>query len=388
MCFVRCALLRGQADRPPGLRLGAFYFAFFLYAGVMLAYLPAYLAERGLDAAEIAGVLALPQTVRIVAPALWGWVADRTGAQRTIVIAGCAANAACFLLVPIAPGALAIALLVGAASLVSAAALPLVEAITLGALAGHAGRYGAIRVWGSIGFIIAVLGGGAWLDRHAATTLAPALVFLGALSVAAAAALPLVRVHLPERPASFTVPREAQFLLACGFCMAVAHGTLYAFLTLRLQRAGYSGTLIGMLWTLGVLAEILVFLALPAIFRRASLSAILAGSCALGVLRFLLIGWGADWMWVLVVAQLMHAATFGAFHAASVATVHRLFPARAHARGQTLFSSIAYGAGGAAGALSAGWTWELAGPGAAFTLSAFAAAAGVFLAYPLKRAGL
>ncbi len=381
-------MLRAQAERPPALRLAAFYFAFFLYAGVMLAYLPAYLAGRGLDAAQIAGVLALPQTVRIFAPALWGWVADRTGAQRMIVIVGCAANAACFLFVPIAPGALAIALLVGGASLVSAAALPLVEAITLGTLAGHAGQYGPIRVWGSIGFVVAVLGGGAWLDRHAATTLAPALVLLGASSVAAAAALPRIRVRLPERAASWTVPREARFLLACGFCMAVAHGTLYAFLTLHLQRAGYSGTLIGVLWSLGVLAEILVFLALPAIFRRARLSAILAGSCALAVLRFLLIGWAADWTWVLVAAQLMHAATFGAFHAASVAAVHRLFPARAHARGQTLFSSIAYGAGGAAGALSAGWTWEVAGPGAAFTLSALAAAAGVFLAYPLKRTGL
>jgi PPP family 3-phenylpropionic acid transporter len=378
----------GQPERAPSLRLAAFYFAFFLYAGILLAYLPAYLAARQLSAAQIAAVLALPQVVRIFAPALWGWVADRTGAQRTIVVVGCAANAACFLLVPIAPGALAIALLVGGASLVSAAALPLVEAITLGALAGHAGRYGPIRVWGSIGFVVAVLGGGVWLDRHAATTLAPALVLFGAFSVVAAAALPRARVHFPERGASFAIPREGRFLLACGFCMALAHGTLYAFLTLHLQRAGYSGTLIGVLWTLGVLAEILVFLALPAIFRRASLSAILAGSCALAAVRFLLIGWLADWTGLLVAAQLMHAATFGAFHAASVAAVHRIFPARAHARGQTLFSSIAYGAGGAAGALSAGWAWELAGPGTAFTLSALAAAAGVFLAYSLKRAGL
>ncbi|HET7198312.1 MAG TPA: MFS transporter [Burkholderiales bacterium] len=369
-------------------RLAAFYFAFFLYAGILVAYLPAYLAARGLDAAAIAAVLALPQVVRIFAPALWGWVADRTGAQRAIVIAGCVANAACFALVPAARGALGMALLVGGASLVSAAALPLVEAITLGALAGQAGRYGPIRVWGSIGFIVAVLGGGAWLDRHGAATLPPALVLFGAASVAAALALPRTRLHLPAAAASFSLPREARLLLACGFCMAVAHGTLYAFLTLHLRRAGYSGTAIGAFWTIGVLAEVLVFLALPAIFRRASLSAILAGSCLLGAARFLLIGWGAEWAWLLVAAQLMHAGTFGAFHAASVASVHRLFPGPAHARGQTLFSSIAYGAGGAVGALSAGWAWDLAGPAAAFSLPAAAAAAGVFLAYPLKRAGL
>ena len=374
----------------PALRLGAFYFAFFLYAGLMLAYLPAYLAARGLGAADIAVVLALPQVVRIFAPALWGWVADRTGAQKAIVICGCAANAACFLFVPLAPGVIAIALLVGGASLVSAAALPLVEAITLGALAGHAGRYGPIRVWGSIGFIVAVLAGGAWLDRHAAATLAPALVVFGVVTLAAALALPHARLPPAAAPVSrpFVLPGAARLLLACGFFMAVAHGTLYAFLTLHLQHEGYSTTLIGALWTIGVLAEILVFLALPAIFRRASLSTILAGSCMVGTLRFLLIGWGAEWSAVLVVAQLMHAATFCAFHAASVAAVHRLFPAPAHARGQTLFSSLAYGAGGAAGALSAGWAWQAAGPAAAFSLSALAALAGVFLAYPLKRAGL
>jgi PPP family 3-phenylpropionic acid transporter len=170
--------------------------------------------------------------------------------------------------------------------------------------------------------------------------------------------------------------------------MALSHGTLYAFLTLHLQRVGYSSTVIGMLWTLGVLAEILVFLALPGLFRRASLAAILAASCLAGVVRFLLIGWAADWTALLVLAQLMHAATFGSFHAASVAAVRRLVPQAARARGQTVFYSIDYGAGGAAGALSAGWAWELAGPGAAFTVSAASAAAGVFLAYPLKRAGL
>ena len=170
--------------------------------------------------------------------------------------------------------------------------------------------------------------------------------------------------------------------------MAAAHGTLYTFLTLHLERAGYGGTTIGLLWTLGVLAEIAVFLYLPALFRRYTLSGILLFSFACAALRFAAIGWGADFLWILVPAQLLHATTFGSFHAASVAAVHRVFPAEAHGRGQALFSSICYGGGGGAGALMAGWAWEAAGPGLAFSLSALAAVAGGFLAVRLRRAGL
>ena len=106
------------------------------------------------------------------------------------------------------------------------------------------------------------------------------------------------------------------------------------------------------------------------------------------MVRFLAIGWGAAYLSVLLFAQLLHAATFGAFHAASVAAVHRIFPAHAQGRGQTLFSSISYGAGGAAGALLAGSGWEAAGPGLAFSLAALAGLVGAYFAYAVRRAGL
>jgi PPP family 3-phenylpropionic acid transporter len=170
--------------------------------------------------------------------------------------------------------------------------------------------------------------------------------------------------------------------------MSAAHGTLYTFLTLHLEHAGHSGTVIGALWTLGVLAEVVVFIYLPVLFRRSSLSAILLASFALAIARFIAIGWLPPSLWILVPAQLLHAATFGAFHAASVAAVHRLFPESAQARGQTLFSSLSDGAGGAAGALIAGWAWEASGPALAFSASAAAAAVGACFAYRLRRLGL
>lgn len=370
-------------------RLSAFYFAHFAHGGIFIAYFPLYLAGRGFGAVEIAWVLALPQLARIVAPAGWGWVADRTGAQRAVVVFCCAAAVAGFASLPFASGLAAIAWLVAATSLLSAGALPLVEAITLGSLASQPGRYGPIRLWGSVGFIATVLAGGVWLDLQPVETLPVGLAMFAALALGVALALPRDTAHVPQHGhARLRWTRPMLALLGAGFCMAAAHGTLYAFLTLHLEREGYSGTVIGVLWTLGVLAEIVVFLYLPALFRRFALSAILAASFVCAALRFLAIGWFAGALVVVVLAQLLHAASFGSFHAACVAAVHRVFPEGAQARGQALFSGVTYGAGGAAGALAAGWAWAAAGPGWAFTLSAGAALAGLLLAHALKRAGL
>ncbi len=374
---------------PLSFRLSAFYFAQFAHVGIFVAYFPVYLAWRGLSAVEIAWVLALPQLVRIAAPAAWGWLADRSGAQRGVVLFCCAAAAGGFALLPFMRSVAAIAWLVALTALLSAGALPLVESLTLGSLAGQHGRYGPIRMWGSLGFIATVLAGGAWLDLQPVRTLPVGLVAFAAVALAAALFLPRVAAHArPQARTPLRWTRPVFAVLCAGFCMAAAHGTLYAFLTLHLQRLGYSGAVIGALWTLGVLAEILVFLFLPALFRRFSLSALLAASCVCAAVRFLALGWLAGVLVIVVLAQLLHAASFGSFHAASVAAVHRVFPQGAQARGQALFSGLTYGAGGAAGAMAAGWAWEAAGPGLAFSLSAFAALAGLYFAAGLKRAGM
>jgi len=362
-------------------RLSAFYFAFFAYAGAYVAYFPLYLAHQGLSALETAWVLALPAVTRIFAPAAWGWVADRSGAHRGIVVFSCAVTAAAFAALPFTPH---IGVVVALMSVLAGGALPLVEAITLASLAGESGRYGPIRLWGSVGFIALVLAGGAWLDRQPVATLPAVLVALNLAALLAALMLPATKPLMSSESAPFALTREVRALFASGFCNALAHGALYAFLTLHLEREGYSATLIGMLWMLGVAAEIFVFLVLPQLFRRYALSTILAASVACGVLRFLAIGWLAAELWIVLLAQLLHAATFGAFHAAAVAAVHRLFPGAAHARGQTLFSSVTYGAGAALGLVIAGWAWEEGGARLAFSLAALAAAAGAFFAQAVR----
>ena len=364
-------------------RLGAYYFAYFLYAGALVPYFSLWLAAQEFGAAQIALVLAMPQFARIFAPALWGWLADQGGRQREIVIFGAFAVFLGFAALYLVRGVGAVALVMLLLSVLAAGSMPLVEAATLAATEGQPGRYGPIRLWGSIGFILSVLGTGAWLDHHGAHTVLDIVVLLAALVCVAAFGIP---AHA-RPPDSATAERigtvlgrsDVQTFFAACMCMSVAHGALYAFYSIYLESAGYSKAMTGMLWTLGVIAEVVVFLRLPHLMRRFSLRTLLIASFVCASLRFAAIGWAMDVLAVLVAAQLLHAATFGTFHAASIAAVHRLFPGRIAARGQALYSSLTYGAGGAAGTLIAGWSWVSLGPSSSFAVSALFGALGVAL---------
>jgi len=369
-------------------RLAAYYFAFFAHAGAYVSYFALYLAGRDMTAGEIAFAVAMPQVARIAAPALWGWLADVWGARygdarKAIIVFSAFAMLACFIALPFVADARAIALLLLVMSLLSAGASPLVEAITFSAIEGRPGQYGPIRLWGSIGFILAVLGTGAWLDKAGASALVGILVGLAAVTCAASLALPAAaatRTQLTgERLAEvLRRPGVLAFFGAC-VCMNAAHGTLYVFYSIYLEEAGYSKTVIGALWTVGVVAEVLLFLRLPQVMRRYTLRSLLLASLLCAVLRFPVIGWAVDSLVLLAAAQLLHAATFGAFHAGSVAAVHRLFPGPLAARGQAFYSSIAYGLGGAIGSLVAGWTWVAFGPAQSFAVSALFATLGAGL---------
>jgi PPP family 3-phenylpropionic acid transporter len=364
-------------------RLGAYYFAFFAYIGVLAPYFSLWLAGRGYDARQIALVLAMPQIARVFAPAAWGWIADHTGWQRGIVIFSAFAVLGGFAAMQVVRGVAELAVLMLAMSILTSGSMPLVESAALNATRARPGSYGPVRLWGSIGFILAVLGAGTWLDHHEVSTVLDILVALAAVVCVAAFGIPSRRPHAgPVGDARIgPVLARADVLALFGACMcnAVAHGALYAFLSIHLEAAGYSKVAIGALWTLGTAAEIAVFVFLPQLMRRFTLRALLIVSFACIAVRFVLIGWAVEVLALLLLAILLHAATFGVFHAGSLAAVHRIFAGRLEARGQALYSSLTYGVGGAAGTLIAGWTWHALGPGPTFTVSALAGVLGAAL---------
>jgi len=269
--------------------------------------------------------------------------------------------------------------------------LPLVESLTFAHLADESHRYSRIRVWGSVGFIVAVLLGGALLD-HLPIGDVPAMVFIVLLGIL------LMAFQLPEgrrfgsKAAELTdaqdaplatlrsVLRERQvwmLLLAC-FLMSSAHGVYYVFYSIHLDDLGYSKGMIGLLWSLGVLVEIGLFMVMAPLMQRYSLRSLLLATYAVAVVRFLMIGWCAESLILLLIAQTMHGMTFGVHHAAAIAAVNQWFPVHIHARGQALYSSLSFGAGGLFGAIVSGLVWEPMGAGWAFTLGALFSLIGWF----------
>ena len=361
-------------------RLAAFYFAYFCYLGAYAPYFSLYLAGNEFSAGEIATILALPQFVRIFAPMAWGWLSDATGSRRGVVAVSCAFTTVAVGLLFFVSGFLQTALTVALIGMCSAAVLSIVDALTFSVLGARTDGYGPIRLWGSVGFIAAVLATGALLDSVPVATLLWVLSGLSLATFAVALGLPapLVERTIQMKGSLRAILRRPEviaFFVACTL-MTVAHGALYVFYSIYLVGHGYSKTVVGLMWMLGVLAEIVVFIAMPALVRRFSLRAILLASFLAAAIRFAAIGWGVESLAILVAAQLLHAATFGSFHAASIAAVHRLFAGPLQVRGQALYMSVCYGVGGMAGTLLAGATWDRLGAPLTFGISALFGLAG------------
>lgn len=369
----------------PYWRLSGYYFFYFAFIGAFSPYFGLYLQSLNFSAWDIGLLMSQMQLMRLFGPNLWGWLADRFGRRMLIIrlaaVISLAGFSAFFWLDKLPGMLLAMALL----AFFWSAALPLVETLTFDHLRDERGRYSRIRLWGSIGFIVAVMLTGALLD------IAPPVgvvwvcwgILLGILALA------IVVPEAPQVAHSDTdqsigeilrQPRVRALMAAC-FAMSAAHGAFYVFYSIHLAEHGYSKTQVGSLWSLGVLAEIVVFMLMARLSVRFSLRLILLASFAAAVLRFLLMGWGVESVVIMVLVQLMHGLTFGAYHASAIAAVNEWFPGRAQGRGQALYSSLSFGAGGLLGALISGYTWESLGAGWTFTLSAVFAVIGFWLVW-------
>ncbi len=347
-------------------RLSAFYFFYFASLGGLMPYWSLYLHTIGFDAQAIGELIAIILATKIIAPNIWGWIADHTGRHIALVRLSSFLAALSFLGVLLAGDSYFwLALIMALFSFFWNAALPQFEATTFALLGTEAHRYSHIRLWGSIGFIVTVALFG-WLFQYVSITLLPLLLvglFIG-IWVTTLLIPEKVTVQESIAPQSFYQVLKNPTIIALFFIcflMQASHGPYYTFYSIYLEEQGYSRDLIGQLWALGVIAEVGAFLIMHRLLTRFRLNSLLIISLGLTGIRWLLIGYYAESLAILLFAQLLHAASFGLYHGVVMQFIRQKFTDSHQGRAQALYSSLSFGVGGAVGSLVSGYTWEYVG---------------------------
>ncbi len=352
----------------PFAALSASYFA---HIGFFNPYLPLWLKDMGLSLVAISVLVSLQSATRLFAPYGWGWLSDHTGERVKLLRYGATAA----LLISLGlwfPGGVhwlfwVLLLMFSHTS----AMMPMSEA-AMAHLVSRGGvfdarRYGRVRVFGSAGFLVTVMAAGAWFEHRGMQDF-PAWTLLTILAVALSAwALPNVKEPIAHSERVPVAPvlrqRPVQLFFASAFFHVLSHIGIYVFFSLYLDALGYSKTVIGLLWALSVVVEIVWFLTQGRWLPRWPLHGWLMLCSGLMLVRMVLTAGAAEQLWVLVLAQCLHAFTFATHHTVCIAMLSQHFPGALRGRGQALYTVIGYGLPGLLGGISGGWlssAWGLA----------------------------
>lgn len=371
---------------PLNARLAGFYLFYYAAVGAFMPYWSPYLEARGFTAAQMGIAYALMGLARSIMPIAWGWWADVTGKRIGTVRVAAVISLLIFMGIPFADSIVAIATLMVVYSLFWHALLSQFEVITLNHLSNSGGDYSRVRLWGSVGFVVAVLGLGPILD-HIGVLPLPWLV--GVLFTAMVVSSWLVP-ESPDAPATamaapriFHVLRRPEILALLAACTLsqMSFAPYYHFFTLFLDRYDYSRGMAGFLWALAVIAEIGLFLVMSRLISGFGARRLLIVVLAATAGRWLLLPMVVDSLPMLVLLQLTHALTFGAYHSVAVYYIQRNFPGSLQGRGQAIYNAAAYGVGGSIGAISAGYLWEHLSPESTYYFAAGAALLGSIIAW-------
>lgn len=344
----------------PYVRLSAWYFFYFAIVGTISPFWTLYLDSLSFNASQIGWVTAAVFATKIIAPNVWARVGDVYGRMPVVRVGG-VLGVLCFLPIFIVSDFVSVLVISLMFSFFWNAVLSQTETTTLGYLTHKPENYSRIRLWGSLGFSVAVVLLGLFFDFFSIEFVPVAIaVFLACnwlMSLTIQEAPPQKNTQHSTGDGGISIAIVA-FLLAQSF-VQISHGAYYTFYSLYLQDHGYSRFSIGLLWALGVIAEIILFVYMHRIQRRFSVYAILVVSLILTVLRWLVTAFCVDSLALTIFSQTLHAFSFAATHAASIEIIRRYFGHHKQGQGQALYSSMGFGLGGALGALISGYIWSV-----------------------------
>ncbi len=375
-------------------RLSVFYVAVFLIVGTYMSFLPLWLVSKGIGSTQIAFIYALPVLMRPAFTTVLAFFADRSGRHVWLLKMLALGALASLSLLPFGNGFALIFATFTLFALFWTTVLPLTDAVTLSAARRGAADYGRIRLWGSLSYIAVTLTGGVavdlfgppaalWLFIGSAICVVLASQWLPEMEVTGSvSAAPLRTIRLADLKALIRLPMLWLFLAASSAVQAT-HAVYYLFGTIHWTGIGISPTVVGMLWGIGVVAEIVLFANGARLLRRIGpVQLILLGGMT-AVLRWTLTSLDPP-LALLFVLQLTHGLTFGATYLGTMTFMTRAFPPHVAATVQGLSSSFSAGVAMGSAYLAAGPLYRAFGAGAYLSMAVLGVIA-VGLALALKR---
>lgn len=358
-----------------------FYLLYFGTIGVLMPFLPAYLASLHLTASEIGILLAVNPALAMAAPPLWGRLADRTGRPDRVLSAialGATLSFAPLLAVERFP---AVLLVLSGYAFFASSITTVLDSLAIRHVAAQGGSYARIRLFGSLGFVLSsTLFGLSVGEVGRATVLVPLVLMAGYFlwSLRIDPPDPVASVRQPAPGRALVKRRDLALLLAATCVHWIACSPFNVTFPLHVTALGLDPWVIGVSAGLGVAAEIAVMFAYPRFAGRIAPRHLLFVAFAASAARWMGMAIARQ-PEALVLLSLLHGLTFGAFYVASIGYLAHRVPKELQATGQALFVSITFGLGGLVGYASSGVGYDLLGGGHRL----FVAAAAVELAAAL-----
>ena len=366
------------------------YFFYFAVLGIFLPYFNLYCYHLGFSGSQIGALSAVRSLVMVASSIVWGLLADRFNLRRRIYIWCSAASALTWLLFLTTTDFWLMLFFTVIYVCFYAPIIAFLEAFTMDELKIQKESYGQVRAWGSVSFILVVIFFGRAIDQYP-IRLILVLIFAGSL-LQALGALRMPRFESVDlsrvsKSGENLLNRHVGVFLLCGFIMLVSHGTYYGFFSIHLENLGYSRAFIGLTWAVASIAEIVVMIKSEFVFRRFTLERVLILSFGVAIVRWLMLFTVHSPIMVLL-AQLLHAVTYGTFHMASILYMDRLTSEKTKTIGQVANNAVQYGLGLMTGFFLNGFLYEWTGSRILFLMSAGIAAAGGVIFWGYTRTAL
>lgn len=374
---------------PGGLvSLRLYYFTSFAALGAYAPFFPRWLEAHGATGVGMGAVSALVPALGILGPPIVGLFADALGMRGSVLRVACAGACLSIAALAIAAGmspSLSFGVLFAAVFAYAAFRSPMVmlaDVVALERTRASGTTYGKVRLWGSIGFLVAAIGVGRAVDARGSAALPAVIAALLAMTAAAAWTLPARPAAprlpvVPEARALLAAPDFATFLVV-SLLSQIAHAAYDLCFSLHLRDLGAGGDLVGVAWAAGVVFEIALMIVAESLLARFSAPALLVVALFGAAARWALIAMVGS-IPLLLAFQPLHALSFALWWIASLAYVKARAPAHALATAQGLFSA-AVAMGAVAGMLAWGAIYRRSGGSTVFGVAAGIALLGAIAA--------